>query len=71
MSIKQELIITFTAEVDGGLNVEYKLDPPQQLIPTIDCTARSLGLLALAATDQVYTFMKRNIRESSPIITGV
>ena len=56
--ISQDLLITFSVDLDGQLSVDYKLDPSQLEIPQDEGPARNLGLLALSASDQVYKFMK-------------
>ncbi len=73
---EQKLIISFKVDLNNDLCVEYTMNPPQQMIPTIECKQRDLGLLALSVCDHLYQYLKRQIRNeevtaASPIIEGV
>jgi hypothetical protein len=60
--ISQDLLITFSVDLEGQLSVDYKLDPSQLEIPQDEGAPRNLGLLALAVSDVVYKWMKENFR---------
>jgi hypothetical protein len=59
--MKQTLEIVFQSDSED-LEINYSLDPKMDEIGPDDKMRQELHLLALRACDEVYQFMKRNIK---------
>lgn len=63
MSVRQQLVITF--ESDGGeLDVTYYLTPNEKVLKLGSCSKEETDLynLALVCTDQVYQYLKKEVK---------